>query len=58
MSMHHLSSQEFGDILLSHWHNLWPLPAAERIKKIDEIERDMIYQMQLGLVSQEMEEAQ
>jgi hypothetical protein len=53
-----MTSQQKADCLLAHWRLLWPLPAAERIKMIDEIERDYTFEEQLGLVSQEMEDAQ
>lgn len=36
-----MSSQQRADVLLSHWQNLWPLPPAERIKRIDEISAAM-----------------
>jgi hypothetical protein len=49
-----MTSQEFADVLLSHWRNLWPLPAAERIKRIDEIRLDMEFEEQLAAVSVEM----
>ncbi len=49
-----MTSQQFADELLSHWRNLWPLPAAERIKRIDEIRQDMEFENQLSLVSIEM----
>jgi hypothetical protein len=35
-----MTSQQFADELLRHWQLLWPLPAAERIKRIDEIRQD------------------
>jgi predicted component of type VI protein secretion system len=49
-----MTSQQFADVLLSHWRNLWPLPAAERIKRIDEIKADLIFQAELEAVSIEM----
>jgi hypothetical protein len=49
-----MSSQEFADVLLSHWQNLWPLPAAERIKLIDELRLDYEFEHQLEAVSIEM----
>jgi hypothetical protein len=49
-----MNSQQFADALLHHWQLLWPLPAAERIKRIDEIRADMEFEEQLSLVSIEM----
>ena len=49
-----MNSQQFGDLLLAHWQNLWPLPAAERIKLIDELRLDYLFEEQLSLVSIEM----
>jgi hypothetical protein len=52
-----MNSQQFGDVLLAHWQLLWPLPAAERIKRIDEIRADMEFEEALSLVTHEMEAA-
>lgn len=52
-----MTSQQFADELLHHWRLLWPLPAAERIKRIDEIRADMEFEEQLSAVSVEMEAA-
>jgi hypothetical protein len=49
-----MTSQQFADELLHHWRLLWPLPAAERIKRIDEIRLDMEFEEQLSAVSTEM----
>jgi hypothetical protein len=49
-----MTSQQFADELLAHWRNLWPLPASERIKRIDEIRADLEFEEQLSLVSIEM----
>jgi len=49
-----MSSQEFADVLLYHWQLLWPLPAAERIKRIDELRLDYEFEHQLEAVSIEM----
>jgi hypothetical protein len=49
-----MTSQQFADVLLHHWWNLWPLPAAERIKRIDEIRLDYEFEEQLQAVSAEM----
>lgn len=49
-----MTSQQFADELLAHWRLLWPLPAAERIKRIDELRLDMEFEEQLSLVSVEM----
>lgn len=32
-----MSSQQLADILLSQWQELWPMPPAERIKRIDDL---------------------
>lgn len=52
-----MSSQEFADTLLHHWQLLWPLPARERAKLIDEIAADLIFEEQLRAVSSIMEAA-
>jgi predicted component of type VI protein secretion system len=49
-----MTNQQLADCLLHHWQNLWPLPAAERIKRIDELGLDMEFENQLSLVSVEM----
>ncbi|MET4210491.1 hypothetical protein [Bradyrhizobium sp. LA2.1] len=49
-----MTSQEFANVLLSHWQNLWPLPAAERIKVIDDLKLDYEFERQLEAVSVEM----
>jgi hypothetical protein len=38
-----MSSQQLADILLAQWQLLWPLPPAERIKRIEEIRLDYEY---------------
>lgn len=52
-----MTSQQFADELLHHWRNLWPLPAAERIKRIDEIRSDLTFEEQLAEVREIMEQA-
>ena len=52
-----MTSQQLGDELLRHWQLLWPLPAKERIKLIDEIRQDMEFEEALSLVKHEMEAA-
>lgn len=49
-----MTSQQLADQLLAQWQLLWPLPAAERIKRIDEIRADMEFEEQLSAVSVEM----
>lgn len=49
-----MSSQQLADILLAHWQLLWPLPPAERIKRIDEIRADYEFEEQLKCVEREM----
>ena len=50
-----MSSQQLADILLAQWQLLWPLPPAERIKRIDEIRQDYEFHVQLYAVHTEME---
>lgn len=50
-----MSSQQLADILLAQWQLLWPLPPAERIKRIDEVRQDYEFEEQLGAVAREME---
>lgn len=50
-----MSSQQLADVLLAHWQLLWPLPPAERIKKIDEIRADYEFEEKLQGVAREME---
>lgn len=50
-----MTSQQIADELLTHWRLLWPLPAAERIRRIAEIEADLILEQQLKAVAREME---
>lgn len=52
-----MTSQQLADELLHHWRNLWPLPAAERVKRIDEIRADMEFEETLQNVRKEMENA-
>ena len=52
-----MNSQQLGDVLLTHWQLLWPLPAVERIKRIDEIRADLEFEEALSLVKHEMEAA-
>lgn len=49
-----MSSQQLADILLAQWQLLWPLPPAERIKRIDEVRADYEFEEQLRAVSEEM----
>lgn len=51
------TSQQYADELLHHWQLLWPLPAAERIKRIDDIKADYLFEQELRVVAQEMETA-
>jgi hypothetical protein len=50
-----MTPQQLADVLLAQWQLLWPLPAAERIKRIDEIRSDYEYEDQLRLVAEQME---
>lgn len=38
-----VTPQQRADELLRHWQDLWPLPAAERMKRIDDIRADLDY---------------
>ena len=49
-----LNSQQIADILLAQWQLLWPLPPAERIKRIDEVRKDYLFEQQLSDVAREM----
>jgi hypothetical protein len=49
-----MSSQQLADILLAQWQLLWPLPPAERIKRIEEIRLDYEYSEQMYCVEKEM----
>jgi len=51
-----MTSQQLADELLHHWQLLWPLPAAERIKRIDDIGKDLEFECVLKLVTVEMME--
>jgi hypothetical protein len=52
-----MTSQQFADELLRHWQLLWPLPAAERRKRFEEIAKDYEFEAQLHAVAEEMESA-
>lgn len=52
-----MTSQQEADELLRHWQLLWPLPAVERIKRIDETKADYVFEEQLAIVHREMEAA-
>lgn len=49
-----LTQEHKAAVLEAHWRLLWPLPAAERVRVIREIELDMTYQAQLEEVDTEM----
>jgi hypothetical protein len=49
-----MTRQQHADLLLAQWQLLWPLPAAERIRRIEEIRLDYEFEEQLSLVSIEM----
>jgi hypothetical protein len=50
-----MSSQQLADILLAQWQLLWPLPPAERIKRIDELRADYEFEEQLNMVRECMQ---
>ena len=50
------TSQQLADVLLHHWQNLWPLPPAERIKRIDEITQDHEYERLLDDIALALQE--
>ena len=51
-----MTNQQFADVLLHHWQNLWPLPPAERMKRIDEIRQDYEYEHLLNDVATAVQE--
>jgi len=48
-----MTGQQLADELLSHWQLLWPLPAVERIKRIDEIEADLLFEQNMRCVERD-----
>ena len=46
--------QKFADLLYAQWKLLWPLPPLERIKYIEELRLDYVFEAQLEAVSNEM----
>lgn len=50
-----MTNQELANVLLHHWQLLWPLPPAERIRRIDAIRADLEFERDLALVKDEME---
>jgi hypothetical protein len=50
-----MTNQQFADVLLHHWQNLWPLPPAERMARIEEIRLDYNYERVLSDVAVEMQ---
>lgn len=52
-----MTSQQLADQLLAQWQLLWWAKPADRIRIIDEVRSDMIFENQLRLVTQEMEAA-
>jgi hypothetical protein len=51
-----MTSQQVADQLLAQWQLLWPLPASERIKRIDEIRADLEFEEQQQSVAEAMAE--
>jgi hypothetical protein len=51
-----MTNQQHADLLLAQWQLLWPLPAAERIERIEAIALDYVFEEQLALVSSAMSE--
>jgi hypothetical protein len=49
-----MNSQQLADALLTHWQLLWPLPAAERMERINQIADDLLFEEQIKAVSIEM----
>jgi hypothetical protein len=49
------TSQQLADALLAQWQLLWPLPAVDRIRIIDETRLDCEFEAQLSAVRREME---
>ncbi len=48
------TSQQIADEILHHWQLLWPLPASERLKRIDDIKQDYQFEETLQCVQKEM----
>ena len=42
-----MSSQQLADILLAQWQLLWPLPPVERMRRIDEVRLDYLFEEQM-----------
>lgn len=51
-----LTREQHVDEILRHWHLLWPLPRAERIRQIGEIFADLAYEDTLRAVGEAMSE--
>jgi hypothetical protein len=49
-----MTSQQIADELLRHWWLLWPLSAAERAERVEEIYADIVFEEQLKNVAREM----
>lgn len=49
-----MTSQQLANELLHHWQLLWPLPAAERVKRIDDIKEDYLFEENMRCVEREM----
>ena len=49
-----MTSQQLGELLLAQWQLLWPLPASERIARIDEIRAEYVFGAQMDGVFEEM----
>jgi hypothetical protein len=47
-------SQHLADLLAAHWHLMWPLDPAERIRRINEVRADLEYELELRLVFEHM----
>lgn len=52
-----LTAKQHVEIIQTHWKLLWPLPAKERMRVLDELILDHEFENQLRLVSEQMMEA-
>lgn len=51
-----LTAKQHVEIIQTHWKLLWPLPAKERMRVLDEIILDHEFENQLRLVSEQVSE--
>lgn len=49
-----LTREEHVDEIMKHWNLLWPLPYAERVKRLADISDDIAYEATLRSVQEAM----